>query len=137
MSLWGCAGVEWVLRVLGGGVPYEFVAVCLMLCSKPCDVSPTGITRCLAHRWFVSRTCTDLALLLEDGALDMRSLANVSYMWNQPHMRYSLAVETACTYVNHRSMIAQHGSVVSGEGPRLLHVWFEPAVRESLQRLNM
>eukprot|EP00198_Chlamydomonas_reinhardtii_P007529 XP_001696866.1 predicted protein [Chlamydomonas reinhardtii] len=70
--------------------------------------------------WFVSRTCTDLALLLEDGALDMRSLANVSYMWNQPHMRYSLAVETACTYVNHRSMIAQHGSVLLCRKPKVL-----------------
>ncbi|KAG2439349.1 hypothetical protein HXX76_004708 [Chlamydomonas incerta] len=70
--------------------------------------------------WFVSRTCTDLALLLEDGALDMRSLAHVSYMWNQPHMRYSLAVETACTYVNHRSMIAQHGSVLLCRKPKVL-----------------
>ncbi|KAG2453465.1 hypothetical protein HYH02_001686 [Chlamydomonas schloesseri] len=70
--------------------------------------------------WFVSRTCADLSLLLEDGALDMRSLAHVSYMWSQPHMRYSLAVETACTYVNHRNMIARHGSVLLCRKPKVL-----------------
>ncbi|GIL54363.1 hypothetical protein Vafri_9929 [Volvox africanus] len=69
--------------------------------------------------WFVSRNSQDLSLLLEDGALDIRSLAHVSYMWNTPHLRYSVVVEAASTYVKHRDMILQHGSVLLCRKPKV------------------
>ncbi|EFJ45379.1 hypothetical protein VOLCADRAFT_94176 [Volvox carteri f. nagariensis] len=154
--------------------------------------------------WFVSRSGQDLSLLLEDGPLDMRSLAHISYMvkgerrgtmpicghqdcncislsvpslssvpctpdpgldlggsvplstavmsgfasrgrvahvpgnpfrmhdspshragnqgygrWNTAHMRYSVVVEAASTYVKHRDMILQHGSVLLCRKPKV------------------
>ncbi|KAG2498859.1 hypothetical protein HYH03_003051 [Edaphochlamys debaryana] len=70
--------------------------------------------------WFVSRSCHDLSLLQEDGALDLRTLAHVGYMWNQPHLRYSMAIESASTYVKHRDLILQHGSVLLCRKPKVL-----------------
>ncbi|GFR43782.1 hypothetical protein Agub_g4898 [Astrephomene gubernaculifera] len=70
--------------------------------------------------WFVSRNGQDLSLLMDDGALDMRSLANVCWMWNTPHLRYSLAVEATSTYVKHRDLIAQYGSVLLCRKPKVV-----------------
>ncbi|KXZ52809.1 hypothetical protein GPECTOR_8g195 [Gonium pectorale] len=69
--------------------------------------------------WFVSRNGQDLSMLMDDGALDMRSLSHVSYLWNTPHLRYSLAVETASSVARHRDMIAYHGSVLLCRKPKV------------------
>jgi hypothetical protein len=64
----------------------------------------------------VSRSAHDLSLLLDDGALDLRSLAHVVHLWNKPGGP-SLAIETLSTYVKHHDLIAEHGSVVRAGRP--------------------
>ncbi|PNH12786.1 hypothetical protein TSOC_000270 [Tetrabaena socialis] len=71
--------------------------------------------------WFISRSTLDLAMLTEDGALDLRTLAYVASMWTDN--RFSLAVEAASTYVKHRELIAKYGSVLLCRKPKVRYTF--------------
>ncbi len=66
----------------------------------------------------MSRSCSDLSLLVDDGALDLRTLSAVVAMWSNPGQRYSLALQAASTYSKPRELIAQHGTVLLCRKPK-------------------
>lgn len=68
--------------------------------------------------WMVSRNGNDMTLCSGDGALDMRHLAHMAYLYSQPECRYSMALQASVTYTKGQELVDQYGSIVLSRKPK-------------------